>query len=102
MVASLLHGTSDLASFHATSPPGAGPVFADNTRDAIERGCRHALAAWVDRCVRDAAFLLGAAPRLLLTGGAVGALREGIESPAEEVPDLVLRGLAAVADGAPH
>lgn len=102
MVGALLERTSDLASFHASSPPGVAPAFADNTRDAIERGCRHALAAWVDRCVRDAATLLGAAPRLLLTGGAATTLRAGIETPAEEVPDLVLHGLAAVADGGPH
>ena len=97
MVASLLHGTSDLASFHATSPPGAGPVFADNTRDAIERGCRVALAAWVGRCVADAGKLLGTAPRLLLTGGALPEVLPYLEARGEEVPDLVLRGLAVVA-----
>jgi type III pantothenate kinase len=97
MVASLLQGTSNLASFHATSPPGAGPVFADNTRDAIERGCRVALAAWLDRCVADAARLLGTAPRLLLTGGALPEVLPYLEARGEEVPDLVLRGLAAVA-----
>jgi len=97
MVASLLQGTSDLASFHATSPPGMGPAFADNTRDAIERGCRVALAAWVDRCVADAGKLLGTAPRLLLTGGALPEVRPYLESRGEEVPDLVLQGLARVA-----
>lgn len=97
MVASLLHGTSDLASFHATSPPGAGPAFADNTRDAIERGCRVALAAWVARCLEDAQMLLGTVPRLLLTGGAVNELRPYLEATVEEVPDLVLRGLVEVA-----
>lgn len=97
MVASLLHGTSDLASFHATSPPGAGPAFADNTRDAIERGCRLALAAWVDRCVADAGKLLGTAPRLVLTGGALPEVLPYLEALGEEVPDLVLRGLAVVA-----
>jgi type III pantothenate kinase len=97
MVASLLQGTSDLASFHATSPPGMGPAFADNTRDAIERGCRVALAAWVDRCVADAGKLLGTAPRLLLTGGALPEVRPYLGSRGEEVPDLVLQGLARVA-----
>jgi len=97
MVSSLLQGTSDLASFHATSPPGMGPAFADNTRDAIERGCRVALAAWVDRCVADAGKLLGTAPRLLLTGGALPEVRPYLESRGEEVPDLVLQGLARVA-----
>jgi len=97
MVASLLTGTSDLASFHASSPPGAGPTFADNTRDAIERGCRVALAAWVGRCLRDAQASPGAAPRLLLTGGAVRELKPYLDVPGEEVPDLVLRGLATLA-----
>ena len=94
MVASLLQGTSDLASFHATSPPAETPAFADNTRDAIERGCRVALAAWVGRCLGDARRLLGDAPRLLLTGGAAGELRSFLDVPGEEVPDLVLRGMA--------
>jgi type III pantothenate kinase len=102
MVASLLEGTRDLASFHASSPPGAGPSFADNTRDAIERGCCVALAAWVGRCVRDAQVLLGTAPRLLLTGGAVEALQPYLEVPGEVVPDLVLHGLAQVAAAPPE
>ncbi len=101
MVASLLEGTRDLASFHASSPPGAGSGFADNTRDAIERGCRVALAAWLGRCLHDARALLGTTPRLLLTGGAVEALKPYLEVPGDEVPDLVLRGLAQVAAAAP-
>lgn len=97
MVSSLLQGTRDLAEFHASSPPGGGRAFADNTRDAIERGSRLALAAWVDRSVREAEGLLGAAPRLLLTGGAASDLRFALETPAADVPDLVVRGLAVVA-----
>ena len=100
MVASLLSSTSDLASFSATSPPGGAAVFADNTRDAIERGCRVALAAWLERCVREAERLVGAAPRLLVTGGAEPELRAFLNTPHELVPDLVLRGLAELA-GAP-
>jgi type III pantothenate kinase len=101
MVASLMQGTSDLASFRATSPPGGGAAFADNTRDAIEHGCRVALAAWVERCVRDAERVVAVAPRLLLTGGAVPELRAYLGTAGEEVPDLVLRGLAAIAQSRP-
>jgi type III pantothenate kinase len=97
MVASLMQGTSDLASFRATSPPGGSAAFADNTRDAIERGCRVALAAWVERCVRDAERAVGAAPRLLLTGGALAELAPWLRVAGEQVPDLVLRGLAEIA-----
>lgn len=101
MVASLLAGTSDLASFSATSPPGAAAQFADNTRDAIERGCRVALAAWVERCLRDAATLLGTAPRLLLTGGALPAIQPYLAPGGEHLPDLVLQGLLVVANTPP-
>jgi type III pantothenate kinase len=98
MVASLLDGTRDLASFRATSPPGLGADFADNTRDAIERGCRVALAAWVERCLGDAERLVGVRPRLLLTGGALPELLPYLAVEGEAVPDLVLRGLRQVAD----
>ena len=101
MVASLLHGTSDLAAFSATSPRGARAAFADNTRDAIERGCRVALAAWVGRCLRDAECLEGATPRLLLTGGALPELLPWLDVAGEAVPDLVLRGLLEVARAEP-
>ena len=101
MVASLLHGTSDLASFRATSPPGGDAGFADNTRDAIERGCRVALAAWVTRCVRDAERRIGAPVRLLLTGGALPEVTPYLEAGGEAVPDLVLRGLQEVAGPPP-
>ena len=102
MVAALLSSTSDLASFRATSPPGGGASFADNTRDAIERGCRVALAAWVERCLADAARLVGASPRLLVTGGASAEVLPDLRVAAEQVPDLVLRGLAEVVQSGAH
>ncbi len=98
MVSSLLRATSDLGQRHAArdgSNSNAG--FADNTRDAIERGCRLAVAAFVDRCASEAAQLLGETPHLYVTGGAAVAVMPDLRSPAEHVPDLVLRGLAALA-----
>jgi type III pantothenate kinase len=100
MVASLLGGTSDLAAFRASSPPGGASAFADNTRDAIERGCRVAIAGWIERCVRDAARSVGTQPRLLLTGGALPEVLPYLGISGEEVPDLVLRGLAELAEPA--
>ena len=97
MVAALLRSTSDLESFHAGSPPGGSAGFADNTRDAIERGCRVALAAWIERCVADAAKPGGARPRLLVTGGASPEVVSLLRIGHDLVPDLVLRGLAEVA-----
>jgi type III pantothenate kinase len=101
MVASLLTGTSDLAAFRASSPPGGLHTFADNTRDAIERGCRVALAGWIERCVRDAARIVGAEPCLLLTGGALPEVLPYLAIDGEQVPDLVLRGLAELAGPQP-
>lgn len=101
MVASLLHSTSDLGPRHAASGGlNAGAGFSDNTRDAIERGCTLAVAAFVDRCTADATQLLAEVPRLYLTGGAAAAILPGLRSRAEHLPDLVLRGLAALAAAA--
>lgn len=96
MVGSLLHGTSDLAVRSASSEPGAAAYFADNTRDAIHRGCRLALASLVDRSVADLGRLLGTLPHLLLTGGAAGEIQPHLRSSFTLDPDLVLRGLAVV------
>ena len=98
MVGSLLRSTSDLGERHAASGDSlADAGFADNTRDAIERGCRLALAALVDRCVLDVAGAGGSPPRLLVTGGAAADVIPYLRSAAEPLPDLVLRGLAVLA-----
>ena len=96
MVASLHAGTSDLAHRTAASGAAGDAPLADNTRDAIERGCRLAAAAFVDRCVRDVAARLGATPRLLVTGGAAGQVAALLATPSDVVDDLVLQGLAAL------
>lgn len=98
MVASLLGSTSDLAVHHASSvatDPRTGP--AADTRDAIERGCRLAVAALVDRCVADVERATGDGTRLFLTGGAATEVWPFLATPAEHLPDLVLRGLAEIA-----
>lgn len=100
MVASLLRSTSDLATHHASSGAArADSGFADNTRDAIERGCRLALAALVDRSVADAERAAGDRPRLVVTGGAAPEVLPLLRGAAEHLPDLVLRGLAVLAQG---
>ena len=96
MVASLHAGTSDLAHRTAASGAAGDAPLADNTRDAIERGCRLAAAAFVDRGVRDVSARLGVAPRLLVTGGAAGLVAPLLQSPAEIVENLVIQGLAVL------
>lgn len=96
MVRSLHAGTSDLAAHTAASAAGQGVHFADNTRDAIERGCHVALAALVDRSCAEITRLQGTAPRLFCTGGAVAGVVPFVLTAHEAVPDLVLRGLAQI------
>jgi type III pantothenate kinase len=97
MVRSLHGGTAELAGRTAASGASGGAPLADNTRDAIEFGCRLAVAAMIDRGVADVESRLGAPAVLLLTGGASSAVAPLLRSPATLVPDLVLRGLAVLA-----
>lgn len=98
MVASLLGSTSDLAAHHASSGATRSDAgFADNTREAIERGCRLALAALVERTLADAECSVDRRCRLLLTGGAAAEVLPQLRGTAEHVPDLVLQGLAELA-----
>jgi len=94
MARSLQTGTSDLASHSAASVGERGGLFADNTRDAIERGCCLALAALVDRTRDELARVTASTPRLLCTGGAMDDVFPYVLSAGERVPDLVLQGLA--------
>ncbi len=102
MVRSLLRGTSDLATRAAQAAGGVEEFFAGNTREAIGRGCVLALVALAERAAAELEHRAGAAPRLLVTGGAGDLLLPWLLRPAELVPDLVLRGLAALAIDAGH
>jgi type III pantothenate kinase len=97
MVGSLLTQTSDLASHTAASREGSASAFADNTREAIERGCRVALAALIDRAHADLERTTGAAVALVVTGGAAGEVLPYVLAAVEHVPDLVLQGVAILA-----
>jgi type III pantothenate kinase len=97
MVRSLHVGTTQLASYTAASGAHSGALLADNTREAIERGCRVALAALVDRAHTDLAAATGGIPTVVLTGGAAMEIQPWITAPVRPVPDLVLRGLACLA-----
>jgi len=81
---------------------GAGSVvglFARSTRGGVMQGARYAAAALVDRAVVEAQALLRRKPLVVLTGGEAAVVRPLLKSPAVGVPDLVLRGLAVLAQG---
>jgi type III pantothenate kinase len=95
MVASLLKSTSDIAERARQGEVGTG-LFADNTLGGITQGAAHALASLIDRSVATLQREVGEAPTLLLTGGASERVAPLVETRAEIVPDLVLRGLAVL------
>jgi type III pantothenate kinase len=97
MVSSLLKNTSDIAP-RATQVQMSDELFADHTFGAIHQGARHALAALVDRAIIEIERTTNSRPHVMLTGGASEHIAPLLESNYEVVPDLVLRGLATIAD----
>jgi type III pantothenate kinase len=95
MIESLLNGTSGIQR-RAGGRNGARSLFARDTRGALEQGARYAIAGAIDRAVLEAKAILGSAPLLLLTGGAAPQVRRLLRTRHRLVPDLVLRGLAAL------
>ena len=97
MVSSLLRNTSEIARRAEQGSIGEG-VFADNTLGAIHQGSVHALAALVERAVASLQSRTGEPPALLLTGGASQQFEGLIGVPRKFIPDLVLQGLARLAN----
>jgi type III pantothenate kinase len=100
MVESLKSGTHGIRR-RASGDQAAAPrsLFATDTANALAAGALYAAAAFVDRALLEARRTMGGRPLLILTGGAAMALQRHLESPAQRVPDLVLRGLAVFASG---
>ncbi len=104
MVSSLLEGTAGIGRRAHENAAGrrrrgerGAALFARSTRTAIEAGALYAVASAVDRAVAEARRMLGKTPRLLLTGGGADELQPLIRTRHVQVPDLVLRGVAALA-----
>lgn len=97
MVATLLSHTHGIRRRAQGGALGGGRLFGRSTRDAIQQGARYGAAALIDRAVTEASRLLGRAPLVVLTGGGAPPVRALLESNCVAVPDLVLRGLAVLA-----
>jgi type III pantothenate kinase len=95
MIGSLLKDTVGIQRRASGAAPGKA-IFARNTRAAIEQGARYAVAAAIDRAAQEARKVLKKQPVLILTGGAATRVRSLVSMPHRLVPDLVLRGLAAM------
>lgn len=93
MRTSLLTGTQ--IPLH--EPVDADLPWATDTGEAIAAASIQAPAALIERLHLRLAHQTGIEPRLILTGGDAERLAAAIAAPAEQIPDLVLRGLAAIA-----
>ena len=96
--------TGGIARAAALAPPAVDGAFGVNTGGAVEQGARVALAALAERSVAELARVLvpGAAPpRLFLAGGDAELVAPLLRVEHARAPDLVLQGLAAVAQEAP-
>jgi type III pantothenate kinase len=77
--------------------PGEAGLIGRSTRAGVMQGSRYAAAALIDRLVEEARALVVRRPLVVLTGGEVASVRALVRSPWVVVPDLVLRGLAVLA-----
>jgi type III pantothenate kinase len=73
-------------------------LLAADTGSAIAAGGVNAVAALVEKVLEQSAEKLGERPMLLLTGGDSERLQSVLREPATREPDLVMKGMALVAD----
>jgi type III pantothenate kinase len=72
-------------------------LFAHDTHAALLAGARHACSSLIEQALRLARSQLGRRPRLLLSGGAAGAITPLLHGRYWCQDDLILRGLAVLA-----
>jgi type III pantothenate kinase len=93
---SLAQGTAGLAA----SPGSAVTCQARSTADAIAAGVLFGACGAIQRIVAEHRVVLGAEAKVVLTGGDADRIKEHLGIPVTHVPDLVLRGIARVAEAA--
>jgi type III pantothenate kinase len=84
------------ASSASRNRPAA--LFAHDTHAALLAGARHACAALIGHAMSEARSRLGRRPRLILSGGAAAAITPLLHGRYWRQDDLVLRGLAVLAN----
>jgi type III pantothenate kinase len=102
MIESLLEHTAGISrraggrSIVDSPHTGRTSLFAHDTRGAVAAGAVHAAAALISEAMRSARVLLGATPRLILSGGAADGIGPLLRKRHIREDDLALRGLAVV------
>ena len=97
MVDTLLKNTDGIRRRAQGGAGGGNSLFGRSTRAALVQGSLYAAAALIDRAVGEArALARGRSPLVVLTGGGAPSVQPLVQSTCVSVPDLVLRGLAAL------
>lgn len=91
---SLARGTEAIAATEGNAADCVGR----STEDAVAAGTLHGLAGAVERLIDEHRHALGEPMAVFLTGGDAPALAAHLRVKAMPVPDLVLKGLARIAD----
>lgn len=107
MLDGLMGRTADIANRAALDarggrrPAGVRPLvppLTGATRSAIDEGCLAAAAGFIDRTVNQLTRSLKVRPVVFITGGASAPVIERIRSACRPCDELVLRGVAAIAE----
>jgi type III pantothenate kinase len=99
MERSLVEGTRGVQAAPTPPPDGGGPLpFAADTAEAVRNGALYAAVAAIDRVTREVRGRLGRGLRCLLTGGDAERLRPLLAARFDRQPELVLKGLAVMAE----
>ncbi|MBI3575395.1 MAG: type III pantothenate kinase [Gammaproteobacteria bacterium] len=92
--ASLLRGTGGIYAAEGKSDS----VFGCSTPDAVAGGTLQGLIGAVTRLLEEQMRVLGSGTQVFVTGGDAPLLLPRLKIPAKAVPDLVLQGLARIAN----
>ena len=77
-----------------------GLLLAKDTATAVASAGINATAALVERAIRQVRERLGGEPRLILTGSSAGRIASALHEPHEVEPELIMIGLAVLAEEA--
>ena len=91
---SLVQGTAGIPATEGD----ASDCLARSTADGVAAGTLFGLAGAVERLIDEYRRTLGATMRVFLTGGDAPALAARLRAAHTPVPDIVLKGLARIAD----
>lgn len=91
---SLVKATSGIPE---TSGNGADCI-ARSTEDAVAAGTQYGMAGAIERILTEYRDQLGPEMKVLLTGNDASVVLPKLTQPVEEIPDLVLKGLAIIAE----